>query len=317
MKTPDLDAFGTQRVTLAIMEANRGLMIVAATLLPLSGLIGCGRTSPSDNAVVEENSLAHDSQPAIPLPRREPPLDRAALLGLVAQAASAAAAGSSDIPAQTLLDGRPFEIRIRFGCEGPSPALREGTFGWSVDAVKGTLRVQAPPTIASDDPLAKSIAGNAFEVVEGFWLARPWLLDAVCPARVGEPAAADKEPAGMASSTHNSVPVTLALPVAQPWEKVGLAEFYAPDESRTGRRSARANKITITTPDPPIGPAGFDLLLAGRLRALPDQRVIACRAYDPDLPPTCIVSVAFDRAGIERANNGKSLAEWSNGQSRP
>jgi hypothetical protein len=120
------------------------------------------------------------NRPAVPRP--QPPIDRAGLLFAVADAASAAAAGAEMPESVRALDGRQFEVRIRFGCGGPTTELSERWLGWSYDPEARRIRVRALPTISSDDPLVSRIGDEEFEAVEGFWIPRPWLQQPVCPA---------------------------------------------------------------------------------------------------------------------------------------
>src|SRR5688572_18646717 len=89
----------------------------------------------SDNGQNVVEAPAPDS-PVLP---RQPPLDRAGLFAAVARAASAEASGADDGSAQRMLDGRQFELRLRFGCGGPSAQLRDDWLGWSFDSERRTL----------------------------------------------------------------------------------------------------------------------------------------------------------------------------------
>ena len=98
------------------------------------------------------------------------------------------------------------------------------------------------------------------------------------------------------------------------WPKIGIAHFFTETDPRTGRRSMRAYEaVKSIDPKRPIGSQGFNLVLSGRLQALPDGRVIACVAKNPDNAPECVVSVQFDRVRIERPENGEIIAEWGGG----
>jgi hypothetical protein len=249
--------------------------------------------------------------PAVPVP--QPPLDRAGLLEAVASAASAAAAGIDDTAAQRELDGRQFSVSIRFGCAGPAKDLQAAALGWRFDAQERTLRVRAMPTLSAQDPLVSRIVGDSFEAVEGFWLPRPWLRQAVCPvasavtAAAAEPAATndpDAQPEPSAQSAE-SVP---AAP------RIGIAQFFTSTDARTRRRSDRAYQaVQQVPPDQPLASQGFDLVLEGRLRAVPGKGVVLCSAAGPDSPPECIVSAEFDRVVIRRPNGGELIAEWGTG----
>jgi hypothetical protein len=60
-----------------------------------------------------------------------------------------------------------------------------------------------------------------------------------------------------------------------------------------------------------VGSSGFNLVLAGRLRARDDGRVILCGGNGRDRPPDCIVSADVDRVWIERPEDKAVMAEWS------
>jgi hypothetical protein len=283
-------------------EARIAWLVLATAL---ASAIGCRQPEAQDNAASPINAV-EPAAPRIPLP--EPPMDRAALLMAIAQAASAHSAGSDDSEAQRRLDGKPFELRIRFGCRGPSNDLGGEEAGWSFDRERRTLRVRATPTISGEDEVAARIAGDAFEAVEGFWLARPWLLEAACPATAAVKAVpVPPETADAPADRPAAEPAHPATMVP----KFGIAQFFTATDSRTGRRAMRPYETVKTLEqDEPVGSQGFDLVLSGRLRALPDKRIIACVSSGPDLPPNCIVSADFDRVRIERADNREIVAEW-------
>lgn len=302
-----------------------------ALIAACSALAAC---QPSDDTAGEENAANEVgfNLPSVPLPK--PPIGRADLLAAVAQAASAEAAGADDSAAQRLLDGQQFELRIRFGCRGPAPELDEAVLGWSFDAGKRTLRVRAAPTISIDDAIAQQILqqvnGERFEAVEGFWIPRPWLLDPVCPdappaapagARAGPLAEAlaraSRQPEEPATQEPSKPPVedvqeSVAPPPA--WPKVGIARFYTGSDPRTQRRDMRPYETVKTLREGQAAdPQGFNLVLSGRLQALPGQKVIACVGRGADNPPECIISADFHRVWIERPENRQILAEWGSG----
>lgn len=269
----------------------------------------CGPSGPTENL---DNGASEPVLNLPAVPRPQPPLDRAGLFAAVAQAASAEASGQDHGEAQRTLDGRQFELRIRFGCRGPSLELREDWLGWVRDLDSGTLRVRAKPTLGADDPLVRELGGEGFEAVEGFWIPRPWLLDASCPASAavvpaGGTQGEEPKPDG------NTAGEKAADPLPN-WPKIGIAHFFTETDPRTGRRSMRAYEaVKSIDPKRPIGSQGFNLVLSGRLQALPDGRVIACIAKNPDNAPECVVSVQFDRVRIERPENGEIIAEWGGG----
>jgi hypothetical protein len=267
---------------------------IALLLCAACALSGCGPAARSNNEPAPQNAAepaAANLPVEVPLP--QPPMDRAALLAAVARARSSAAAGSPDAEAQRALDGKQFQLRIRFGCSGPAPGVGGAPLGWTYDADKHVLRVSATPTITGDDPLVAQLKPKDVEAVEGFWLERPWLLHAECPAKpeTGEDESAADRSAGEVAKT-------------------GLAQFFTAADPRTTRRNRRPYQATKTLdPDARLGRDGFDLVLEGRLRAA-GGRVILCRAVAADRPPDCIVSARVDRVRFEQPETGETIAEW-------
>lgn len=276
----------------------------AAAPLLLSALALLGACQPPPPQANVEEPAAEPVQQLPNVPRLES-LDRGAVLAAVAQAASAHAAGADDSATQRALDGRQFELRIRFGCGGPSPALREQWLGWSFDEEKRTLRVRARPTLASDDPLVQELGARGFEAVEGFWIPRPWLLEALCPAAVAA------TPALAADGLLDDAEVEEPLPR---WPRIGIAQFFSETDPRTDRRAMRPYEAVKTlVAGALVASQGFDLVLSGRLKALQNKAVIACAAKGAQSPPECIVSADFDRVWIEMPGSRDVIAEWSSG----
>lgn len=249
-------------------------------------LAGCGDNGKrQEQPAVAANAAEKPVVPDIPLP--QPPLDREQLLVAVMHAASDFATGADDRQAQKALADKKFELRIRFGCGAPDRAAN-GPFGWSFDEATGTLKVRATPDLTTSDPAVKAIAGDAFESAEGFWIEHPWVLSAACPA------GPVPEPAGGLKS-------------------VGLAQFFTATDPRTMRRSGRPYESTQKVEDGKAPEQGFDLVLSGRLVALPDGRVIACAPASGGGRPSCVVSAEFGAVSIERADTHEQLAQWGSG----
>ncbi len=282
--------------TLGRKPAPAGLVAVLSCAALLSS---CG-PGPSREEPAATNNIVQDPRPT---PVVEAPLDRERLLLAAIRAASAFAAGSNDSKAQRDLDGKRFELRMRFGCGDGDDAAR----GWRFDEAKRTLRLRVTPDISQEDPVAAKVAGERYETVEGLWLRRPWLLIASCPA-IPEPAPAE--------ATGQQAPEPEPQ-VAQPMvraARVGVAQFSSPTDSRTTRRKQRpyeSTKILDEGQEP--SRQGYDFVLSGRLRALQDRRVISCVSDRADAPPDCIISVHVDRSWIERADNRELVAEWTGG----
>lgn len=295
------------------MHRSSLIALSAAALLAAGSLTGC-RQEPAGPANVLDEPVTN--LPAVVRP--SPPLDRAGLLEAVAQAASAASAGAA-LPAELRsLDGRQFEVRIRFGCRGPTTGEPTNWLSWSYDPEKRTIRVRARPTISIEEPVVATIGGEGFEAAEGFWIPRPWLLQPVCPATAAVRAAPDEQAARTDSDEpepkDDSEPLKTApepLPIRQ---RVGIAQFFSDTDSRTGRRDSRPYQAVHTLKEgQALGSQGFNLVLSGRLRAIPGRGVIACSAGDYDRPPDCIVSAEFQRVWIEQPETGEVIADWGSG----
>ena len=158
------------------------------------------------------------------VPVVEPPLDREGLLIAVARAASAAALGRNDRDAQRQLEGDRFELRLRFGCGGGSDSAQPEPRRWTFDEDERVIRFRLEPDFAGDLPMMEALAGGEFESAEGFWIRRPWVLSAGCPApRAGPP------PATTASAAD---------------ERIGIANFFTEADPRTHRRDSRAYEAT-------------------------------------------------------------------------
>lgn len=261
----------------------------------------------TDNAA---NAAQQETVPKLPIPVPEPPLGREQLLIAALRAASDFAAASDDSGLQKGLANKQFELRIRFGCDGPAKAGGTEPFGWTYDPKTRALKVRATPALTLKDEPVKAVAGEAFEAVEGFWLRQPWLLAPVCPT-VDEGAAADQVAKPMATG-QSAGPATAEAP-AEPQQLVGIAQFFTATGPRTMRRSGRPYEATkkLDTDQPPAG--GFDLVLTGRLVALPNGRVIACTRSPAGERPACLISVEFGKVSIERADTREQLAQWGSG----
>jgi len=265
----------------------------------------------------DEAQVGNESQdpvlnlPSVPTP--QPPIDRAALLSAVAQAASATAAGAEVPESLRDLDGRQFELRIRFGCRGQSTDLPAQWLGWAYEPESRTLRVRARPTISADDPLVAKLGGEQFESVEGFWIPRPWLLEALCPAAAAAQPAAPEQDSGAEEADEDAAegPPPEPVPVSA---RIGIAQFFSASDARTRRRDSRPYQTVKTLQEgTPISSQGFNLVLSGRLRALPGRPVIDCWSVGSDSPPDCIISAVFQRVWIERPDNREVVAEWGGG----
>lgn len=303
------------------MPGSSRIALCLLSLAAVSTAIACQQQQepPTDSNLQEPANL-----PSVAAP--QPPIDRSSLLAAAAQAASAAAAGADLPKSVNALDGRQFEIRIRFGCRGPATQLRSRWLGWSFDEERRRIRVRAMPTISIDDPLVSAIAGEEVEAVEGFWIPRPWLLTSVCPEtaalRTPPPAAQagvedgdrqqedvrpSRQPEDEAVRDEGGEPLPSAA-------RIGIAQFFTEQDPRTRRRDDRPYEASYTPKQgAAISSQGYNLVLSGRLRALPGRGVIECNVRSPDNPPDCVASAEFHRVWIEQPSTGEVLAEWGGG----
>ena len=288
-----------------------------ALLATIAAIVGC-RPVPQDNGA-SDGAANQETAPTPSLPVADPPLDRSGLLLAVARAASATALGRNDISEQQGLDGQRFEMRIRFGCPAAvlPQAVGESSDSSTAPFVTGfnpkdrTLRIRARPDLTRQEPWIATLGGEEVEAVEGFWIYRPWLLLAGCPAPLPDRLPPGGDGAGRAGSTPLADP---ARPVAQARSsRVGIAHFLTTSDPRTGRRNRRAYEATkvLDAERRPSG-QGYNLVLAGRLKKLPTRRVISCQSTSVNAPPDCVVSAQFDRVRIEWPDSSEVIAEWSN-----
>jgi hypothetical protein len=294
---------------------------LSAALAAVSLLLTACEQKQSQHSAAENAANAAQQQPgpSLPLPAPEPPLDRENLLIAALRAASNFSAGVDDSKLQGGLVDKNFEFRIRFGCGGPGKEGAEKPLDWTFNDKTAVLKVRATPGLSPKDAAVKAIAGEAFETVEGFWVSRPWLLSPVCPKQTTatsdqqQPVPINAKAAAAAVKKGQAkAPPEPATPEAPP-QSVGIAQFFTATGPRTMRRSGRPYETTKRLDDgqPPSG--GFDLVLTGRLSALPDGRVIACTLSDSSDQPACVISVEFGKVSIERADTHEQIAQWGPG----
>lgn len=287
----------------SVMAAIRMMLSIGAVLLAT----GCDQQSEN---VVAGNDTEESATPPPRLPLTEPPMDRAALLAEVAKAASIASLGRDASREQRALDGKPFELRIRFGCPvraAEQASSGRGPFNVRFHQEDRTLKVSARPDLTLDDPKIAARAGEGIESVEGFWMYRPWQLAAGCSA---VPGAVQGSQDALPPTSEAAKAGDAAAPAPSGW-RVGIAQFFSDADSRTRRRDQRAYEATKLIPAGEAPSAqGYDLVLSGRLRKLPQGSVISCVVDSKEAPPECVVSAEFDRVSIEQPTTGEVLAQW-------
>ena len=270
------------------------------SLVTLFALIGCGERSDGGGAGGVREALPELNVVSPELPAVEAPLSRRDILLAVAEAASSfgsgADGGSTESPA---LAGRTFAFRLRY-CEQSGPNHQS-----TLDANTGVLKVEVRRDIDRETAAVQQMVESAgVEDVEGFWVPRPWLLEAACP-RSAPPA--EQEPAGQSGEPAQTeeAPVDGAVPLPT----VGIVEFHSGERARSARREQRPYRLTKTLGEG-TQPGPIDLVLQGRLQRAPGGQVITCMGDAVTGPPTCIVSVRIDQVRMEAAS-GELLAEWS------
>jgi len=254
---------------------------------------------------------ASDSSVLPQLPVADPPLDREALLMAALRAASAAAIGAEDGGVQRNLDGKRFELRLRFGCPGENVA-EATTRSRTLDEGRRVVRLEVGAEIDGKTPLVEQVVGSEFEAVEGFWIHRPWLLQAACPRQSFTLARQEDVPvAEPGRSNVSSPPEPDSTEGFSPW--LGIAQFFTATDARTHRRDRRAYQAAerLSGGEAPSSD-GYDLIIEGRLQSLPEGRVITCRANGVQ-QPSCIISASFEQVSLERVDTGELLAEWPGG----
>ena len=276
-------------------------------------MIASCENEPQRNASADANAAQPQPVPVSPIPVPQPPLDREQLLLAAFHAASAFAAGADDSSRQKALADKKFEFRIRFGC-GEAAAKLSDPFGWSYADSTKVLRVRATPTLSGDDAPVEAMA-KGFEDIEGFWIRKPWLLSPVCLQPTGEPSPTATESGGKSKTADKPTTAPEAKSEAAPEvaQTVGIAQFFTATDPRTMRRSGRPYEATKRLDEGEKPKGGFDLVLTGRLKALPDGRVIVCTRQAAAGRPSCVISVEFGKVAIERTDTHEQIAQWGSG----
>ena len=166
--------------------ALAGGLAIALSVGGTGFLIGRG-TSPREDlppAAAPVAAVPDVVQPAPSLPdSRDIVKTRADLIALASQASDALASGRPLPKAAADLAGQRFELRLPFGCRGPSDADSNSSMRWRYDAEAKALRVHVAPVIWRGADLGASEDGSATgTIAEGFWISRPWTASETCPA---------------------------------------------------------------------------------------------------------------------------------------
>ncbi len=223
-------------------------------------------------------------------------LNRSDLVALAADAADALAADRA-IPADILkAEGRRFDVRLPFGCQGAADKDSIEPMRWRYDEDKKALRLHVAPVVwaARDWWSDAATAPDAVEVIEGFWINRPWTGSEECPSG-GQAVASRIEPATPTGQT------------------LALAQFFRTDDSRQGRRDGKAFETVLRVEPEALQIAqGFRLRLSGKIANVPGGSPALCRQPGgPEQRPICVIATVVSEFAIENGATGEVLATWS------
>lgn len=262
-------------------------------------MLGRG-TSARDDAAADAPPAAVTAPVAAAPAVLARPLDevktRADIIALAAQAADALAAGQGVPDAVRKAAGQRFRLRLPFGCQGPSRAGSDAAMRWRYDEEAGALRVHVAPAVWNRaDLLPATGRGDTGEVVEGFWLARPWTGSEACPPPQDSPTATGSE--------------TVTLP----GQTLAVVRFADDD---AGRQAARDDKpfetVVRMSPDEVRADRGFQLRITGRIADVPGHGPVSCRQpAGAEQRPICTVAITMDDVAIDNPLTGRTLATWN------
>jgi len=226
--------------------------------------------------------------PAAPAPQKT--ATRGDLIAAAATAANAYAAGTADGGGRDLV-GRRFRMRLMFGCGGPTADPGSAQAYYQYDPAGPALRLVARPAIWTDLPLVRAApTPKGTELVEGFWLPRPWLASEGCPSR------------------RAIAPPATPTPAEAP--TLGLAMLHAAQDSRVERRGERAYEHVVKLDAGDVDQARtFGLVLEGKVSGFADGAAIHCWSESAEHRPVCLYAVDIDRVAFEDAK-ATVLADW-------
>lgn len=267
----------------------------ASVLIAMLMAAGCER--PTEPPAAKTPAPPPVSAPTLPVPTPKA-LNRAELIAALDRAASDHAAGAAS---NLGIAGRSVVLRLPFGCGGPEPAdaaPADGLARWTWTPDRSAIRLSVTSADWTRSPLVLSPGAEpAWDRVDGFWIARPWLSAEACPA-IAPTAEATAEP----GERPGAAPMT-----------AGVAVILSTEGSRLGRRDARGGySFLIRGADnkpPETSLQGYRLVLEGRVGAFADGQPVRCTAGGPDVRPVCVAAVQLDVVAFEDAKGGR-LSEW-------
>lgn len=263
---------------------------VIAALVVGGGGFMLGRSTLERDPETIAAPAAQPTPLAEPEPIEASVLGRARLLELATAAADVAAGGRAH-PELAKAEGRRFELRLPFGCDGPADAGSASDLRWRYDQASGSLRIHIAPALwpagdwwPSDDP-------THIESIQGFWVDRPWTSSEACPAKADAAAGSGIKP---------------------PLRTLALGQIFGAEASRAGRRDGQPYEAIVRIPQEELDTSkGFRMRISGRIAPIKDTGPVHCRqSPDPSNPPVCLLSVVMDEIAVENAADGETLATW-------
>lgn len=253
-----------------------------------------GRMTTQREPVAIAPPVAAPVLKAAPEPVSSGVLGRADLLALAAAAADAAAAGRDPGSAMAQADGRRFELRLPFGCNGPAAQDSEAAMRWRYDAKARALRISVEPVTWVAQDWWQSEIPASVEAIEGFWIDRPWTSSEACPELSGQPAAGGAEP------------VTL------PERTLALGQIFFAGGGRGAKREGKPYEAVIRIAErEPQAAKGFRVRISGRIARAGGVGPVRCRqSAGAEQRPICLVTVVMDEVAVENGATDETLATW-------
>ncbi len=220
-------------------------------------------------------------------------LGRADFIKLANIAADDTAANRAAAPEVLKSEGRRFELRLPFGCNGPAAADSTAAMRWRYDEAEGVLRVQVSPIVWTSADWWTGTPPASVEAIEGFWIPRPWTSSDACPVAVE-------------TEVSSSEPVTLS------GQTLALAQVSTSQAARQGRRDGQPLAASLRVPaDQFDGSKGFRIRVTGRIANVPGGGPVLCRQPGgAQQRPICLVATEIDEIVLENAANDEILATW-------
>jgi hypothetical protein len=268
------------------------IVVVVAAILFAAWLMR--PREPEETALPPKAPPEVSAPTATPGPPSPPPaLTRADLVVRAGDGAAAYAARTPPPPGRDPFVGRPFTLRIPFGCGGPQVRPGGAQAFAEYDAQKRTIRLVARPADWTQLPPIQALPGaDEIERVEGFWMPRPWTTSETCPPPRDDP--------------------PLPTPTPPAAQTLGLARLFEEGGSRVLRRGERPYEFVRKLPegDASLLSHSYRLVLEGRVVGFGDGRAVRCWSETANHRPVCLFAVIFDRVAFEDAESGTLLAEW-------